>query len=120
MGFLDRLRKEPGMTDASDGDALILAQLRSAGADLTQPRHVVHYSYVPDERTAKAAASTIAEAGFETRVGEPLPGYDTWSVIAEATTIVDETTVGPNRAWFQRIAAEHGGEYDGWEAAATP
>ena len=120
MGFLDRFRKESVALSASDGDALILAQLRSAGADLTRPRHVVHYMYVPDEYRARAAASAISAAGYETRVGEPLPGYETWSVIAETTAIVDATTVVPTRATLEGIAAEHDGEYDGWEAAATP
>jgi hypothetical protein len=41
-------------------------------------------------------------------------------VRAETTRVVDETNVDAYRALFARIAAEHGGEYDGWEAAAKP
>jgi Regulator of ribonuclease activity B len=43
-----------------------------------------------------------------------------WSLRAEGQRIVGAETIAAFRAWFERIAAEHGGEYDGWEAAAKP
>jgi hypothetical protein len=33
--------------------------------------------------------------------------------------VVDESTVGQSRAWFEQVAADHGGAYDGWEAAVS-
>lgn len=43
-----------------------------------------------------------------------------WLVRAEITRVVDETTVPAYRRWFEHVAMEHGGEYDGWEATTKP
>jgi hypothetical protein len=43
-----------------------------------------------------------------------------WTVRADDTRVVSSATVGSFRAWFEDVAAEHRGEYDGWEAAAKP
>ena len=50
------------------------------------------------------------------------PSDDTaeWTVRAEAYRIVGFETVQGFRAWFEQIAAEHDGEYDGWEPAVKP
>jgi hypothetical protein len=34
--------------------------------------------------------------------------------------MVDARTVESYRAWFEQIAEEHHGEYDGWEASVKP
>jgi hypothetical protein len=49
------------------------------------------------------------------------PGADAphWSVRAEGSRVVDETTVVAFRAWFERVAAGHAGEYDGWESPSA-
>ena len=39
---------------------------------------------------------------------------------AETARVVDATTVEAFRTWFEQIATEFRGEYDGWEAAAQP
>jgi hypothetical protein len=41
-------------------------------------------------------------------------------VRAETTRVVNESTVQAFRAWFELVASDHAGEYDGWEAAAKP
>jgi Regulator of ribonuclease activity B len=41
-------------------------------------------------------------------------------VRADGQRIVGGDTISAFRAWFERVAAEHGGEYDGWEAARKP
>jgi hypothetical protein len=41
-------------------------------------------------------------------------------VRAEGSRVVDETTVVAFRAWFERVAADHAGEYDGWESPSAP
>jgi hypothetical protein len=33
-------------------------------------------------------------------------------------TALDDDVVRDTRTWLQLLAAEHGGAYDGWEAAA--
>lgn len=118
MGFLDRFKQKrpPG----PELDELILKQLRSRGADLLRPRHILHFLYFADEAAAGKAAVVVEAAGYETSVTEPDERIAEWLVRAETIRVVNETTVHAFRPWFEQLAAEHGGEYDGWEAAAEP
>ena len=118
MGFLDRLRQKP--PPAPELDRLILRQLQSLGADLTRPRHLLHFLYFADEASAKLASQAVESAGHEVTLTAPDEKVTQWSVRAEATRVVDHSNVGGFRAQFEQVAAEHGGEYDGWEAAAEP
>lgn len=45
-------------------DLAVLDQLMKSGADLTQPRHVIYYSYAPTESVAQA----MCKGGRVTRV----------------------------------------------------
>lgn len=118
MGFLDRFRqpRPPG----PELDRVILAQLRGKGSKLALPRHVLHFLDFPNEAAAQSAARDVESIGFDPTVVPPAGEGSQWSVRAEATRVIDETTVDTHRAQFERIAAAHGGEYDGWEAAAAP
>jgi hypothetical protein len=118
MTFLARMRRQLRPPDTGAGDAIVLAHLRKQGADLSRARHVRHFAVFPVEDAARAAAPAIAQAGYT--VGVEPAGADRWELRAEITAVVDETTVGPARAWLTAIAVEHGGDYDGWEAAARP
>ena len=118
VGLLDRLRKPPPAP--AEADRLTLRQLESLGANLTRPRHVLHFLYFADGQHARDAAQDIDRAGYEVTISPPDDTIAEWSVRAEATRVVDGTTVDAFRAWFERVAAEHAGEYDGWEAAAQP
>jgi hypothetical protein len=120
MGFLDRIRKMGEPTTTEQADDLLLRQLAGLGADLTRPRHVLHFLYFDDEADATAAAAVTRRAGYETTVTEPDENIAQWSVRAEAHRVVDRTTVEAFRTWFEELAREHHGEYDGWEAAAEP
>jgi hypothetical protein len=120
VSFLDRIRNKGAPKTTDEADDLVLRQLVAIGADLTKPRHVLHFLYFDDEASATAAADDIHRAGYETTLAPPQEAITQWSVRAEAERVVDRSTVGGFRAWFERIATEHGGEYDGWEAAAEP
>ena len=103
------------------GDAEILMQLQKIGADLTQPREVIHYSYFPTEQAANAIAETLRADSFETDVhaapeGAALP----WSLIARHHMVTNADSVGATGARFTQLAKSQNGEYDGWEAAAKP
>lgn len=118
MRLLPRLRRKP--RPGPELDKLSLKELHARGADLTRPRHVLHFLYFADEATARSAAEAVASAGYEVRVGEPSERASEWEVRAETTRVVNESTVHAFRPWFEQVAAQHAGEYDGWEAAAKP
>lgn len=118
LGRLFRRRTKSFSTPA-EGDRLILATLRQHGADLRLRREVLHYSYFAERAAADAAAGEIRAAGYDVKVEPSAAGDGQWLALAAAERIVDEETVDATRAWFEQVADEHGGTYDGWEAAAS-
>ena len=120
MGFLDRMRNKGAPTTPQEADQLVLRQLTGRGADLAKPRHVIHYLYFAQETSARDAAAMIGQAEWETEIGPPDERIAEWSVRAAGYRIIGTATVDAFRAWFEEIAAEFQGEYDGWEASAKP
>lgn len=116
MSLLDRFRQK--RPPAPELDLLLVRRLRAVGADLTQPRRIVHFLYFENETAARVAADEIEEAGYESTVAPPEGDNAQWSVKAEGARVVDETTIVAFRAWFERVAGRHAGEYDGWESPA--
>ena len=115
-----RFRARQERPEGPELDRLILQQLRGKGAKLALPRHVLHFLDFPDESSARAAAEDVEAIAFDATVEVPTGEEAPWTVRGEATRCIDETTVDTHRKQFERIAAAHGGEYDGWEAAAEP
>jgi len=99
-------------------DLAVLGQLKDAGADLSQSRHVVYYSYAPTEAAARSMADEAAAKGFTTDIREPLPELPhQWSVIAETHAVCSPEFVRQSDDFFEELAGRLGGEYDGWEAS---
>lgn len=129
MGLLSRWRdREPvslddrsPQTGLKHKDLLVLDQLVKAGADMTAPRHVLYFLYLPDQERAAAAAAEAESMGFEAGVREPLPEYpDQWTLVCERHDyVLDLETVRVNTDTFEELAARHGGDYDGWEASVS-
>jgi Regulator of ribonuclease activity B len=117
--FLERLMRRARPKDPAALDHLVIAQLRGLGADLTQPRHVRHFLYFDDEGNARPAAAEIERAGYDVTIRPPNEAAP-WTVVAEAYRVVGPDTVAGFRAWFEQIAADRNGEYDGWEPASKP
>jgi hypothetical protein len=120
MGLLDRIRNKGKPETPQEADQLVLRQLAGLGADLTKPRHVIHYLYFAAESDAREAAEAAEATGYNATVEPPGGRIRQWSVRADATRLVSAPTVEAFRAWFEQLAADHNGEYDGWEAAKTP
>jgi len=99
-------------------DLAMMGQLMNAGADLAVPRHVVYYCYAPDAASARAMAAAATARGFSVEVRDPLPAYpDQWAVVSETKAALSPDFVRGTTDFFETLAAEHGAEYDGWEAA---
>jgi hypothetical protein len=120
VGFLDRLRNKGAPATPQEADQLVLRQLAGRGADLSKPRHVIHYLYFAAEVDARGAADVVEQAEWETTVNPPDETIAEWSLRAEGYRVVGSATVEAFRAWFEQIAQDHVGEYDGWEASAKP
>lgn len=120
MGFLDRIRHQGAPKTPEEADKLALRQLAGRGADLSKARHVIHFLYFATEEDARAAAQAIGEASWKTNVEPPTDAIAEWCVRADGDRTVGPETIAALRSWFEQIAAQHRGEYDGWEAAAKP
>jgi hypothetical protein len=81
---------------------------------------VIHFLLFEQEADAHAAAGTIDASAWTTRVDPPSQTLAEWSVRIDGHRVVGPDTVAAFRSQFEQIAAQYGGEYDGWEAAATP
>jgi hypothetical protein len=120
MRFLiDRIRYGGAPSTPEEADLLALRQLQGRGADLSKPRHVVHYLYFPSERQAQEAAEAIGNV-WRTAIEEPADATSQWCVKADGNRTIGPEIVSGFRAWFVKVANDHGGEYDGWEASAKP
>ena len=120
MGFLDRIRYGGAPQTPQDADSLALRQLAGRGADLTKPRHIVHFVLFSDEASARAAGEAIEAGGWGATIEPPSEAGAEWSVKADGHRTVGPDTVAAFRSWFENVASAHGGEYDGWEASAKP
>ena len=99
-------------------DVAVLERLLDAGADLSEPRHVLFYSYAPGPDVAEAMAQEASGRGFSYEIREPLPEFPRqWSVISEQHAVVSPDFIREMADFFDDLARRHGAEYDGWEAS---
>ena len=90
------------------------------GADLSRPRQVVHFLELWSGLAVEEARAALERAGYVATVEEPDEETTQYLARAEALRVVSAETVPAFRSWFERLAAEHGGAYEGWEASRTP
>jgi hypothetical protein len=102
--------------DAVVADGLVLAHLEQLGCDPAVPRECRHYVYLPGEHGARAVAHALRAGADWWADVEDVDGC--WLVTGVAVTALCPEAVRETRAWLEALAAEHGGTYDGWEAAA--
>jgi hypothetical protein len=115
---------DANFTSAEEADARILEILRQHGADLSQPRDVVHYLYAPSKTVAQNLAEILSSEGYAVEVRPAAnaasnPPYP-WVAVARHLAVIDVAGVEKLRGRFLELAAAHACEYDGWEAAAEP
>jgi regulator of RNase E activity RraB len=108
-------------TVEDEADRKVFRQLLELGADLDNERHTIHYLYFATEEGADEACRDLESIGFDVTAGEKLesePSTRKWPVKAERIEIINEEVIRSLRKPLAEIAEKHGGEYDGWEAAA--
>jgi hypothetical protein len=100
-------------------DLAVMGQLMDHGANLDEPRHVVHFLYFDSKDAAAAAADELASHGWASEVRHPLPEYpNQWSLVCEQHDVVlHPEVIRQSTDLFESVAARHGGEHDGWEAS---
>lgn len=82
--------------------------------------HVLkHYLYFADESNASKASQRLVKRAFEV-ISRPSADGENWLVLASHIAVPTEERIGAIRADLEKLADEHGGEYDGWEAEVVP
>lgn len=81
---------------------------------------MIHFLYFREGADARDAAELAKGAGWDAAVEEPSEATEEWTVRVDGTRVVSAATIASFRAWFEHLAEDHNGEYDGWEAAAKP
>ncbi len=128
MGIISKSRQEPvglesraPQTGVKYKDLLVLSQLLKAGADLTAPRHVLYYLYFNDRAAAENAATAATAPGFAARIREPIPeDPNHGGVVCERKSyVLSMDIVRDNTDYFEELAAQFGGVYDGWQASVA-
>lgn len=113
-----------GGNNPDDGDVMTIEKLNDAGADLSKPREVLHYLYLPTSDAANRLASELHDDGFTTVVrpaanaGEHTP--NPWLLLAATQMTVNKESIADARRRFYVLAKESHGEYDGWETPVKP
>lgn len=98
-------------------DLMVMNQLEEHGADLSEPREVVFYSYAPTLEVAQAMGAKAAAQGFDIEIREPLPeDPNLFAVICAVQAVLDPIFVRGAVEFFEGLATRHDAEYDGWEA----
>jgi hypothetical protein len=110
-----RVRAVERVTDAVEADSRVLDHLAALGCDPSRPRECRHYLFMSGELNAHAVAQELRGDGWEADC-EQL--QEVWLVTASTVTGLTDEGVRDTRSRLELLAADYGGEYDGWEAAA--
>jgi methylmalonyl-CoA/ethylmalonyl-CoA epimerase len=95
-----------------DPDAVLLAQLRKSGVDLTQPVALRFSLSLPDRNAAERVARQINEPGLQQEV-QAAPTGNRWLCLVTGTLAPTHETMRRLRQHFEALALSERGEYDG-------
>ena len=101
-----------------EADQQTLRALRDAGADLTKPTHVNFYLYFSDRVKADSAAAEATTPELPASVKRAADD-SSWLCLVSGRMVPTESSIRQVSTRLQAVAASHGGDYDGWEAAVT-
>lgn len=101
------------VADAAEADELVLDHLAWLDGDPLAPHETHHFLYLPTPEDADTVAQALVRDGWSTSVEE---SEDAWLVTAMRTHTLTSKLVRETRLQLARLAAKHGGVYDGWEA----
>lgn len=97
-------------------DVQVLENMRKHGSDLSKPHPLDFYLYFPEEQGARTAAAALQLAQYEILRVEPGESGRNWLVLAQKVMVPARERVISTTNQLEKLAVDHGGEFDGWEA----
>jgi regulator of RNase E activity RraB len=97
-------------------DILVLAELEKV-SNLSESHTVRHYLYFSRREEADKVAEVLARAGYRTeaRLSQEVDN-ESWLVLACHEIVLTLQLIASTRDFLEKLAADAGGDYDGWEA----
>lgn len=106
-------RRSPNAQPALDHDAALIAHLRASGADISRPHEIDFYLYLPNEEAASAVLARAQAVGYRGDVSISADGKG-WLCLLHKELVPAHATMTEQRRVLTELAADGGGEYDGW------
>lgn len=106
------------MTESElDADAKVIAELLANGADPAKPHELDFFFYLPNRESAEALRPSLVASGLRVDVLEPDPlSGAQWTIQAWLWLPLEHSRISFLTSKFERLAAELGGQFDGWGA----
>lgn len=104
-------------------DHAVIAQLRAAGSDLSQPHRLEHHFVAASKKAVAAAARDAQARGFETTEITQMNDDDigtSFSFDVISTMHLQDARVSAQTAQMAEIAHKYGISYDGWGTVVVP
>ena len=106
-------RRLPKTEPALDHDAALIEHLRASNADLSKPHEIDFYLYLPTEDVANDVLARAQGDGFRGDVSISADGSG-WLCLLHKDLVPVHATMTEQRRVLTKLAADAGGEYDGW------
>jgi len=97
-------------------DVAEAGQRKKAAGNISSERGMRHYLYFPKKTDAESAGQELRKRGFSVEVRMGADGKN-WLALATSDPPKTGEQMGTVRDEMEALAAQFGGEYDGWEAA---
>lgn len=100
-----------------DEDEVILRSLRESGVDVAHELPVDFILYFPSESDARKALRTTQRDGFAGELHPPPSDDLDWMIVLSRRMVPSLEALREVRARLDELAAEHDGEFEGWDVA---
>lgn len=96
-----------------DCDGRVLNLMKEKGADFSKEHGFDFFLYFPNKKSVNIAKNRLEKFGFEVDISKNETSPD-WLCLATAKMIPGYITLNRFRKFFERLAEELDGVYDGW------
>jgi hypothetical protein len=103
------------MSRPKETDAKAVEQIIRFGGDIDKEKPVDFFFYFPTEYAASQVEVKLLNLGFRTDL-HYLDKNKKWSLSANKVMKISTDRIYELSLWFNKVAEEQGGEYDGWGA----